>query len=184
MSNANTLASRNMANLTKFNPLQAYTVITQYLERSATWLPPLTIRLVLAWEFLESGLEKYHGQNWFADLMFPFPINLLPVDISWSLATYFEILGACALLVGLATRFFTLSLMILTVVAIFAVHAPEHSGMWMDWLKGYRIVDETGDGFGNFKLPLLYLVMFLPLLLGGAGKLSVDHYLSKRLLGR
>ena len=162
--------------------LQAYLALRQRLQQSAAWLPPFLIRMLLAWEFLESGLEKYHGQNWFADIMFPFPFNLLPVDISWQLATYVEILGACALLLGLATRFFALSLMILTVVAILSVHAPEHATMLLDWLQGYRIVDETGDGYGNYKLPLIYLVMFLPLLLGGAGKLSLDHYLGSRLL--
>jgi putative oxidoreductase len=41
-------------------------------------------------------------------------------------------------------------------------------------ITGYRIVDEQGDGLGNYKLPLIYIVMFLPLLFCGAGKLSLD----------
>jgi putative oxidoreductase len=40
-------------------------------------------------------------------------------------------------------------------------------------------VDEEGDGFGNYKLPLIYMVMFLPLIFSGAGKLSVDNFLGK-----
>jgi len=36
--------------------------------------------LLLAYEFGEAGLEKLNGDNWFADLTFPFPVNLLPAD--------------------------------------------------------------------------------------------------------
>ena len=37
----------------------------------------------------------------------------------------------------------------------------------------------TDHGFGNFKLPAIYLAALLPLLL--AGKLSLDHWLGRRL---
>lgn len=131
--------------------------------------PPLLLRLILAWEFGESGFEKLHGSNWFADLTFPFPFNLLSPDISWGISTYFEIGGAIALVLGLATRFFSLSLVILTIVAISTVHWPEHWNNLSELLKGYRVIDEDGDNFGNYKLPLIYIVMFLPLLFGGAG---------------
>lgn len=163
--------------------VKIYLNATQVLDGASTWLPQLLLRSLLAWEFLEAGLEKYHGVNWFADLKFPFPLNLVPVEVSWHMATYFEIVGALALVIGLGTRFFTMSLMILTIVAILTVHFPEHVGSFSDLLKGYRIVDEAGDGFGNYKLPLIYLVMFLPLLIGGAGKLSIDYWLTNKVLG-
>lgn len=153
-------------------------VITQ-LNCIGTWLPQLSLRLLLAWEFGESGFEKFHGTNWFADLSFPFPFNILPPDISWGIATYVEIIGAFAIAFGLATRLFATSLFILTIVAIASVHWPEHWNTFSDLLKGYRIIDEDGDGFGNYKLPLIFMVMFLPLIFSGAGKLSIDHYLAK-----
>src|SRR3989338_3673468 len=164
--------------------LRHYLAIVSWLERIAPLLPPLALCLILAWEFGESGYGKITGTNWFADLTFPFPFNLLPASVSWQIATWFELIGAAALLLGFATRFFTISLMILTVVAIGSVHWPEHWDTLGELLKGYRIVDEDGDGFGNYKLPLIYLVMFLPLLFGGAGKLSLDYLAARRFLGR
>ena len=159
---------------------QFYQCICTQLNAINTWLPQLALRLMLAWEFGESGFEKLHGTNWFADVSFPFPFNLLPTSVSWNIATGFEIVGAFALVVGLATRFFSISLIVLTIVAIASVHWPEHYSTFGNLLQGYRIIDENNDGFGNYKLPLMFIVMFLPLLFGGAGKASVDYWLSKK----
>ena len=160
--------------------LSIYDVIRTQLNAIGTWLPQLGLRLILAWEFGESGFEKLHGTNWFADATFPFPFNLLPPDISWGMAIFFEIVGAFALVFGIATRFFSISLIILTIVAIAAVHWPEHWGSISELIKGYRIIDENQDGFGNYKLPVLFIVMFLPLLFSGAGKASVDYWIRTR----
>lgn len=156
-----------------------YQLVCNQLNRIGEWLPQLLLRLILAWEFGEAGFEKLHGSNWFADISFPFPFNLLPPDISWGIATYFEIIGALALALGIATRFFSLSLIILTVVAIAAVHWPAEWSTLSELLTGYRITDKAGDGFGNYKLPLLLLLMLFPLLFNGAGKLSVDYWLNR-----
>ena len=161
--------------------LSIYDVLRAKLNTIGTWLPQLALRLVLAWEFGEAGFEKLHGSNWFADINFPFPFSLLPPEFSWGLATFFEIVGAFALALGLATRFFSISLIILTIVAIAAVHWPEHWGTLSELLKGYRIIDENQDGFGNYKLPVLFIIMFLPLLFNGAGKASVDYLISRKL---
>jgi len=157
-----------------------YTTVTQWLQKQSNVIPAFILRLILAWEFGEAGFEKLHGTNWFADISFPFPFNLLPPTISWNIALAFEIVGAIALLIGLATRFFSISLFILTIVAISAVHWPDHWSTFNELFTGYRIIDEEGDGFGNYKLPLMYMVMFIPLIFGGAGKLSIDHWISNR----
>lgn len=160
--------------------VNSYKKSVSYLDLFADSLPALLLRLILAWEFGKAGLEKLHGTNWFADISFPFPFSLLPPDISWHIATFFEIAGAVALVVGLATRFFSISLIILTIVAIAAVHWPQHWNTLNELATGFRIVDETNDGFGNYELPLLFIVMLLPLLFGGAGKLSMDYILKTK----
>jgi putative oxidoreductase len=167
--------------MSSFNQvISSYDVIRSKLNDFGSWLPQLALRLLLAWEFGEAGFEKLHGTNWFADISFPFPFSLLPPDVSWGIATFFEILGAFALAFGIATRFFSLSLIILTVVAVAAVHWPEHWGSVAELFKGYRIIDENEDGFGNYKLPLLFIVMLLPLLFSGAGKVSIDYWIRSK----
>ncbi|HRQ65496.1 MAG TPA: DoxX family protein [Xanthomonadaceae bacterium] len=157
--------------------------VTARLEGLGQWLAPLGLRLILAWEFGEAGFEKLRGQNWFGHVQdkFPFPFNLAPHELSWFLATWIEILGAFALLLGLFTRFFAFSLLVLTFVAVAAVHWPDSFGTLGELWKGYAIRD---TGFGNFKLPLLFTLMLLPLVLNGAGKLSLDHLLAKIFLPR
>ena len=82
----------------------------------------------------------------------------MPVGLSWFLATWVELLGAAALVVGLGTRFWAVSLLVLDLVAWAAVHAG----------NGYNVCDN------GYKLPLLYAVMLLPLIVSGPGRLSID----------
>lgn len=152
--------------------------ILALLDGAGAWLAPLGLRLILAWEYFESGLEKFRGGNWFADIrdQFPFPFNLVPVEISWQLATWFELAGGIALLVGLGTRFFSASLFILTLVAIGAVHWPAEWHTLAELAQGYALTDK---GHGNYKLPLIFLVMLLPLILTGPGRLSLDAWIAR-----
>lgn len=150
-----------------------------FLDRCATWTADLPLRLFLAWEFFESGLEKFNGSNWFTDLQssFPVPFNLLPSELNWQLSMWAELICPVLLLLGLGTRFASLVLMAVTVVAIAAVHWPAQWSGLGELAQGYAITDQ---GFGNFKLPLIYLVALLPLLLKGAGRLSLDQLLRRR----
>ena len=90
-----------------------YRKIAALLNNQADQLPPFLLRLVLAYEFWEAGLMKIESKNWFSQLDFPFPFNLFSDDSLWTLATWFEITGAIALLLGLGTRFFAAALMML-----------------------------------------------------------------------
>ena len=131
------------------------------LSSVGAWLSLLGLRLLLAWEFWEAGIQKFNGHNWFGNIAddFPFPFNVIPVGVSWFLATWTEIIGALALVIGLATRFWAAGLLILDVVAWASVHAD----------NGYNVCDN------GYKLPLIFLIMLIPLILNGPGKFSVDH---------
>ncbi|MDP1924964.1 MAG: DoxX family protein [Thiobacillus sp.] len=139
-----------------------------FLDGLGSWVGLLGLRLLLAYEFWQSGVEKFRGDNWFGEIQsqFPFPFSVVPVDISWFLSTWVELIGPVMLLLGLGTRFWALSLLILDIVAWQAVHAG----------NGYNVCDN------GFKLPLMYLLMLIPLVLSGPGKLSLDHGIRQRYL--
>lgn len=138
----------------------------QGLDHAGAWVGMLGIRLLLAYEFGIAGLEKLRGDNWFADVQgaFPFPFSIVPVDISWLLATWTELVGAAALVIGLGTRFWAGSLLILDIVAWMSVHGG----------NGYNVCDN------GYKLPLIYLLMLIPLVLSGPGRLSIDAWVRAR----
>ncbi len=148
------------------------------IEPAGDWVALLPIRLILAYEFGKAGMMKLNGNNWFGNVQdnFPFPFNVIPVEISWFLATWAEILGAIGLLLGLFTRFWAFSLIILTIVAIFGVHWPDEWNSLAELWKGYSV---SNKGFGNYRIPLLFLTMLLPLVFIGGGKLSLDRVLAK-----
>ncbi|HNP36146.1 MAG TPA: DoxX family protein [Woeseiaceae bacterium] len=151
------------------------------LELAGAWVALLPIRLLLAWEFGSAGFMKLNGENWFANVQdkFLFPFNVFPADLSWFLATWTEILGAFGLLLGLFTRFWALALTIVSIVAISGVHWPESWDSLSELWKGYAITDK---GFGNYRVPLLFIAMLWPLMYLGAGKLSVDRWLGLRAM--
>ncbi|MEM7217216.1 MAG: DoxX family protein [Pseudomonadota bacterium] len=84
----------------------------------------LLLRLILGPVMLAAGWEKITGDNWFmhAQDSFPFPFNVLPADLSWFLAGWTEFLGGILLLLGLATRWIALPLMVTMFVAGYSVH--------------------------------------------------------------
>ncbi len=162
--------------------LNTWDSVTSLLDDIGHWIAPLALRSIMGYEYFEAGLMKLRGDNWFGGIQdsFPFPFNVIPADLSWFIATWAELVGGIALWLGLGTRFFAATLMILTVVAALAVHWPQEWNTLAELWQGYAISD---DGFGNYKLPLLFFIMLTPLLLLGGGKLSLDHFIY-RAIGR
>lgn len=163
--------------------LDLYDTLTARLRAAGDWIWPLGLRVILFWEFWESGTTKLGGSNWFADIPwadwqkgFPWPFSALPNEVNWLAATWGELVFAVLLLFGLFTRFAAISLIVITAVAAAAVHWPVQwdglSGLW----EGYVI---TAKGAGNFKLALLFILMLLPLVFHGGGRPSLDYLLVK-----
>ena len=126
----------------------------------------LALRLFAAYEFGEAGLEKWRGENWFADIReaFPVPFDQLPAGLSVNKAMGAELLVPLLLVFGLFTRLGAAALMVLTAVAWYAVHAG----------NGYNVCDN------GYKMALIYLLLLLPLLLQGAGRFSLDALWARR----
>ena len=150
------------------------------LDPAGDWVALLPIRLLMAYEFGRAGMMKFNGTNWFANVQdnFPFPFNVVPVEISWFLATWAEILGAICLVLGLFTRFWAFSLIILSIVAILGVHWPDEWNSLAELWKGYSVSDK---GFGNYRIPLLFIAMLFALMFKGGGRLSLDTLIAKKL---
>lgn len=162
--------------------------VINVLEPAGDWVALVPIRLLMAYEFGSAGLRKLDASdtlwgdvpNWFANSIgnFPFPVSLFSPSFNWFMVTWIEILGACGLVVGLFTRFWALSLIVVTWVAMLGVHWPDDYASLAELWKGYAVSD---NGFGNFRIPLLFLVMLIPIVFRGPGKLSIDHVLARRL---
>lgn len=174
------------------------------MTRKVDAIAPLALRLYLFFPFWMAGTNKWsHFEdtaNWFGNadwgLGLPAPILLA------FLATWTEILGAIFLLLGFATRYIAVPLMITMLVAIFTVHwgngwaaiadgaadpgvaervsaakgiLQEHGNY--NWLteKGNFVILNNGIEFG-----VTYFIMLLTLFFTGAGKVvSVDYWIEK-----
>lgn len=149
------------------------------LNSVGLWLADIPLRLFLAWEFFDAGLEKWNGENWFAQIQsnFPLPFNLLPVNLNWQLSMWAELIAPVLILLGFGTRLASIVLIVLTIVATAAVHWPAEWSTLSELAMGYSI---SNKGYGNYKLPLIYMVGLFFLLLRGSGQLSLDALLRKR----
>jgi len=171
----------------------------QYLDG----LAPLALRLYLVPVFWMAGSQKIAGMEntieWFGNsdwgLGLPFPSVLA------HLAAYTEAVGAVLLLVGLATRWISIPLMVTMLVAIFTVHwgngwaAIADSGAQdvavrlgaardllqeqgnYAWLteKGSFVILNNGIEFG-----VTYFLMLLALLFTGGGRyVSLDYFIAR-----
>ena len=122
----------------------------------------LVLRLILAYGFYEPAMKKITGFSniviWFdQSLHLPFPwLNAV-------LATGTEIAGVVLLGLGLMTRFISIPLMFIMLIAITIVH-------------GAHGFSASNNGF---EIPLYYLLMLFILFSHGAGSFSLDKIIFK-----
>jgi len=127
------------------------------------WAGPLAVRLVVGWVFLWTGWQKLHFlpqmiEN-FRQWGIPAPEVLTPF------VSGMEFVGGLLLLLGLLTRFISVPMMIIMLVAV-------ASAKWSD-------VDSLQTLLGFEEIS--YLVMFAWLGIAGPGPISLDHFVLKAL---
>lgn len=174
----------------------------------ADGLAPLAFRLFLAPIMLQSGWTKYVGfddtASWFEhSLGLPYP------ELMAALAVGAELVGGILLVIGLGTRLIVVPLMVVMLVAAFAVHWDNG---WLalsdasSWLANDRIAEAIEKKqkiisilreHGNYQwltssgpvtilnngmeFAITYFAMLLSLFFTGGGRYtSVDYWLSRR----
>lgn len=124
-------------------------------------LPPLIFRLILVYGFYGPAKMKWSNIDgiieWFTSLGFPAPA------LNAYAAASTEALGCVLLFLGLGTRFISVPLMVVMIVAIKTVHLQH----------GFEC------GKNGFEIPFYYFFMLFSLVVTGAGKFSVDYLLTK-----
>jgi putative oxidoreductase len=140
------------------------------------WPGPL--RLFLGIAFLYHGLPKLFtvsGHQMIAGFLQSLGMPA-PALLAWIVGLV-EVLGAVALLAGVAVTFAAAVMVIEMLVALFTVHLPH----------GFAFVQVIGQGASGpiYGLPggevnLLYIAALLALLIGGPGPLSVEAWRRER----
>lgn len=127
------------------------------------WLPPTVARITVGWIFLQSGWGKLNNLpkvvGFFTELGIPAPQFQAP------LAATAELVCGALLLVGLFTRVATLPLIVVMAVALLTARRGD--------------IHEASDLFGMAEY--LYIVILLWLGAYGAGPISLDAVLTKRM---
>jgi len=135
-----------------------YTVLAKHFQSLAL----LLARLVVAYGFYNPALLKWSNFDttvaWFIELGIPF------ASLATFLTASIEISAVVLLILGLFTRFITIPLMVIMVVAIVTVH----------YVNGFSA------GNDGFEIPLYYFLFLSLFATHGAGKFSLDYILFKR----
>ncbi|MBC3619414.1 MULTISPECIES: DoxX family protein [Vibrio] len=145
-------------------------LITKLVE-SKSGYSTLALRIPIGIVFMAHGAQKLFG--WFGGYglegtgQWMASIGLGPGMLMAFLAGSGEFFGGLAILLGILTRPAAAVLSVTMLVAIFAVHF-EH-GLFMS--------------NGGYEFALALLAASVSLMMSGAGKLSIDQFISQRLRG-
>lgn len=131
--------------------------------RGLTFLAPvadLLLRLWVANVFFQSGLTKIASMDTTVMLFtYEYQVPLLPPAVAAYLGTAVELVFPVFLALGLGTRLAAFVLFVFNIMAVISYPALEAAGLEQHQVWG---------------------LMLLVTLLHGPGKLSVDHFLSRR----
>jgi putative oxidoreductase len=123
-------------------------------------------RILLGWIFVRSGYGKLFNVEAYAAT---FPVHGLPPFLAY-IAVPVEFFGGIALILGLATRYVVLVMVVFMLVATFSSHR-----YWQYTDVNVRRVQDS-----NFYKNLAMLGGFSFLFVCGGGRFSVDGWLRRR----
>ena len=131
------------------------------------------LRVVLGIILFPHGAQKLLG--WFGGYGFNGTMGFLTgaAGLPWIIAFLviaIEFFGAIALILGFGTRIVAVGIIALFAGIVFTSHFQ--NGFFMNWAG-----NQPGEGY---EYHLLVIGMALALLVGGAGKWSVDHALQRK----
>jgi len=118
----------------------------------------LLIRLTAIMMLINHGLPKIQNFDTLAGAFYD-PLGM-GFKFMLILTIFAEVVCAGFVVIGLLTRWAALVLFIEMLITTFGYHA--------------------GDAFADIELDLHYILIFAVLILLGAGKYSVDHFLAKK----
>ena len=118
----------------------------------------LILRVAVAALMLTHGIPKLQSLLSGGEIQFPGVMGMSP-RLSLALAVFAEVFCSILILLGIATRLAVVAPIITMLVAVFMIH--------------------INDPFANQELGLLYLFLYLPLLILGSGRLSLDNVVKK-----
>ena len=136
-----------------------------------SWMQ-LPIRLVIGFGFMAHGWAKFsRGPEGFARLLHQIGVPA-PLLTAWA-ATFLEILGGAAILIGALVTYVSVPLVVMMAVAMFTIHVR----------YGFSSINTigltaAGPQFGppGYEVNLLYIAGLLTLIAGGPGAFSVDTW--------
>lgn len=128
----------------------------------------LAIRIFWGWQFFTSGLAKYEEMakvsNYFSELGIPLP------TLSAYLVASIELIGGVCLLLGLASRFAAIPLIITMLVALFTAH---HEAISMMFSNPSKVLAE---GPFTFLMAALTIFIFGPGIFSFDAAMKVDNH--------
>lgn len=137
---------------------------------------PLPLRLLIGFGFAAHGFAKLsRGPDKFATILAS--IGVPQPDLMAWVTSLVEFIGGISVIAGAFVVPLSVPLSVIMLTAMFSVHFQY--GFSSIRLKA---VTSSGAEFGpiGYEMNLLYIAGLLTLALGGAGRWSVDRYLSAR----
>jgi putative oxidoreductase len=153
-------------------------LMNSWIDRCACLMPSLPsswyaipLRLIVGFGFMEHGYAKLaRGPEAFTQILSALHVPM-PAVMAWA-TILVELIGGCAVLLGLFIPLASVPMIIVLLVAIFSVHVP----------NGFSSIklESITAGVAHFGQPgyetdLLYLAAIIALLVGGSGPFALDR---------